>query len=261
MPVIEPPGGRAQALLRVINQQIQSGKIREGRPETFLSYSEALGLLGESYPTLYSGRRLQFRGLTPLNEWTVRNPELPKVAGLIVNKQSHRPGEGFFRSHNRKNDTDGRAWWMSQTSQAIHFDWSVYAGMVRYKRTAEDFALHTRKDTEEKLDVLRGRIDVSPAPAHLRESLVTVGEILSWFARGLSEAEILRDHKELNRDDIRASLAYAAEREGRSEEVERKLARLDRFTERWGGKFTLPKSAPDDPRMDYLVERYWRNRE
>ncbi len=28
------------------------------------------------------------------------------------------------------------------------------------------------------------------------------------------------------------------------------------FTDKWTGKFTLPESDPDDPRLNYLLERY-----
>lgn len=44
---------------------------------------------------------------------------------------------------------------------------------------------------------------------------ITVGDILSYLASGMSEAEILADFPELTGDDIRACLAYAAERERR----------------------------------------------
>ncbi|MBW8891852.1 MAG: DUF433 domain-containing protein [Burkholderiales bacterium] len=39
---------------------------------------------------------------------------------------------------------------------------------------------------------------------------ITVGDILSWLAGGMSETEILADYEELEAEDIRASLAYAA---------------------------------------------------
>ncbi|MGH8162903.1 MAG: hypothetical protein ACREP1_01055 [Rhodanobacteraceae bacterium] len=29
----------------------------------------------------------------------------------------------------------------------------------------------------------------------------------------------------------------------------------------WGKPLELPKSAPGDPRLDYLVKKYWRHRE
>jgi uncharacterized protein (DUF433 family) len=44
---------------------------------------------------------------------------------------------------------------------------------------------------------------------------ITVGDILSYLAGGMSEDEILADFPELAREDIRACLAFAAERERR----------------------------------------------
>jgi uncharacterized protein (DUF433 family) len=37
--------------------------------------------------------------------------------------------------------------------------------------------------------------------------------VLSWLAAGMSEDEILADYPELEREDIRASLSFAANRE------------------------------------------------
>ncbi len=45
----------------------------------------------------------------------------------------------------------------------------------------------------------------------VRGMRITVGDILGWLAAGMSEAEILADYDELEADDIRASLAYAAQ--------------------------------------------------
>ena len=36
--------------------------------------------------------------------------------------------------------------------------------------------------------------------------------------------------------------------------------RASRLAERWAGKFRLPKPDPSDPRLTYLIERYFRNR-
>jgi uncharacterized protein (DUF433 family) len=42
---------------------------------------------------------------------------------------------------------------------------------------------------------------------------ITVGDVLGWLASGMSETEILEDFPELTEADIRAALAFAAERE------------------------------------------------
>lgn len=47
----------------------------------------------------------------------------------------------------------------------------------------------------------------------IRGTRITVFDVLSWLAAGMSHAEILMDFPQLNEDDIRACLAFAAERE------------------------------------------------
>ena len=47
----------------------------------------------------------------------------------------------------------------------------------------------------------------------IRGMRITVSDVLSYLASGMSEDQILWDFPELTRDDIRACLAYAAERE------------------------------------------------
>lgn len=42
---------------------------------------------------------------------------------------------------------------------------------------------------------------------------ITVYDVLGWLASGMSPEEILADYPDLEADDIRACLAYAAERE------------------------------------------------
>ncbi len=47
----------------------------------------------------------------------------------------------------------------------------------------------------------------------IRGMRITVADVLSYLASGMSEDEILSDFPELTREDIRACLAHAAERE------------------------------------------------
>ncbi len=49
----------------------------------------------------------------------------------------------------------------------------------------------------------------------IRGMRITVSDVLEYLASGMSEAEILQDFPELTQDDIRACLAFAAERERR----------------------------------------------
>jgi uncharacterized protein (DUF433 family) len=49
----------------------------------------------------------------------------------------------------------------------------------------------------------------------IRGMRIAVADVLGWLAAGMSHEEILTDHPELTEEDIRASLAYAADRERR----------------------------------------------
>jgi len=64
------------------------------------------------------------------------------------------------------------------------------------------------------------RIDIDPAVRFgkpcVRGTRISVGDVLEYLAGGMSEDEILADFPQLTRDDIRACLAYAAERERRT---------------------------------------------
>jgi uncharacterized protein (DUF433 family) len=55
-----------------------------------------------------------------------------------------------------------------------------------------------------------GRRDGKPCIRGLR---ITVSDILDYLASGMSESEILRDFPDLTADDLRACLAFAADRE------------------------------------------------
>lgn len=63
------------------------------------------------------------------------------------------------------------------------------------------------------------RIALDPAirsgrPA-IRGTRITVSDVLEYLAGGMSQEEILADFPDLTPDDIRAVLAFAAERERR----------------------------------------------
>ena len=49
----------------------------------------------------------------------------------------------------------------------------------------------------------------------IRGLRITVYDVLEYLASGMSEEEILADFSDLNRDDIRACLSFAADRERR----------------------------------------------
>lgn len=47
----------------------------------------------------------------------------------------------------------------------------------------------------------------------VRNTRITVYDVLGWLAAGMSNQEILEDFPELTLEDIKACLAYAADRE------------------------------------------------
>ncbi len=49
----------------------------------------------------------------------------------------------------------------------------------------------------------------------IRGMRISVSDVLGWLAAGMSHAEIMADFPELTEEDIRACLAFAAERESR----------------------------------------------
>lgn len=63
------------------------------------------------------------------------------------------------------------------------------------------------------------RITIEPGKrsgkACIRGMRITVTDVLEYLASGMTEAELLRDFPELEPEDIRACLAFAAEREHR----------------------------------------------
>lgn len=69
-------------------------------------------------------------------------------------------------------------------------------------------------------DDWRSRITVEPGKRGGRPCIrglrITVFDVLSYLAAGMTHDEILADFPYLTHEDIRACLAYAAERERRS---------------------------------------------
>jgi len=49
----------------------------------------------------------------------------------------------------------------------------------------------------------------------IRGLRITVSDVLSYLASGMSEDQVFADFPDLTRDDIRAALAFAADRERR----------------------------------------------
>lgn len=74
-------------------------------------------------------------------------------------------------------------------------------------------AYTTRMSTLERISI---DPDVRFGKPCVRGTRIAVGDVLGWLASGMTESEILAEYPQLSPDDIRACLAYAAERERRS---------------------------------------------
>ena len=68
---------------------------------------------------------------------------------------------------------------------------------------------HAPVDYREIITIEPGKRSGKPCIRGLR---ITVYDVLGWLATGMSEAEILDDFPDLTSQDIRAVLAFAAER-------------------------------------------------
>ena len=66
------------------------------------------------------------------------------------------------------------------------------------------------RDYREIITLVPGRRSGKPT---VRGTRITVADVLGYLAAGMSEDEILADFPELTREDLRACLAFAAERE------------------------------------------------
>ena len=64
----------------------------------------------------------------------------------------------------------------------------------------------------DRITIESGKRSGKPCVRGLR---ITVTDVLDYLAAGMSEDEVLRDFPDLTREDIRACLAFAADRERR----------------------------------------------
>jgi uncharacterized protein (DUF433 family) len=70
----------------------------------------------------------------------------------------------------------------------------------------------TQSDYQERITIEPGKRSGKPC---IRGMRITVYDVLEYLASGMSEEEIVNDFPELEKDDIRACLAFAADRERR----------------------------------------------
>lgn len=72
--------------------------------------------------------------------------------------------------------------------------------------------LITIMDHHSRITIEPGKRGGKPCIRNIR---ITVYDVLSWLASGMSHSEILSEHPELTNDDILACLQFASDREHR----------------------------------------------
>ena len=112
---------------------------------------------------------------------------------------------------------------IDRTSTELRFHWG--SGDFVYNRHGLDFAEDAgggpsspvRKGEKEAGVSYRNRITIEPGKRGGKPCIggmrITVYDVLEYLASGMSEQEILDDFPDLTRDDIRACLSFAADRE------------------------------------------------
>lgn len=63
---------------------------------------------------------------------------------------------------------------------------------------------------QEHIETIAGKRSGKPC---IKQTRISVYDVLGWLAAGMTVSEILDDYPELSADDIQACLAFAAERE------------------------------------------------
>jgi uncharacterized protein (DUF433 family) len=65
-------------------------------------------------------------------------------------------------------------------------------------------------------EIIKINPDVRFGKPCVRDTRISVYDVLSWLASGMTTKEVLEDYPELTEDDVQACLAYAADREHRT---------------------------------------------
>ena len=87
------------------------------------------------------------------------------------------------------------------------------AGVYNTGMTARSaIILETNMDYRDRITIEAGKRSGKPC---IRGMRITVYDVLDYMASGMSHAEILSDFPELTEEDLRACLAFAADRERR----------------------------------------------
>ncbi len=96
-----------------------------GNPSTYISYQDChkelnLEMLGPTY-----GLSLRHQGLDSLANWT-KAQELPAISGIIIDRGTSMPGEGYFTLFGKSPTDIDFKWWEEQVRLSKQFNWSQY---------------------------------------------------------------------------------------------------------------------------------------
>lgn len=108
-------------LLRFLVSQL--ARVSPDDPRTYISYKEVHDSLGLKKEGGTFGESLKKQGLNSLAEWSAATGK-PGITGLIIDKSSLMPGDGYFRLFGRKLDDFG--WWRTEIEKSISFPWKPY---------------------------------------------------------------------------------------------------------------------------------------
>jgi hypothetical protein len=114
---------QGRRLLGLLVQKLED--VIPGNPETYISYLDCheelnLDKQGETW-----GESLQRQGLSSLANWT-KEQEKPAISGIIIDRGTSMPGEGYFILFGKSTTDIDFKWWEEQVRLSKQFDWSQY---------------------------------------------------------------------------------------------------------------------------------------
>lgn len=134
---------QGRALLAILTSHVQKPGVSTQRPESLISYGEALELLNlpeNAQRGLTDGKTLQLNGLNDLAKWISRHPQMPRITGIIISRSERDgidgtrrpkfvPSAGYFKEYKR--NVDDWTWWIEQVNASVVYDWSLFLPETR----------------------------------------------------------------------------------------------------------------------------------
>jgi len=112
---------QGKRLLRLLVDHLP--KANPDDPRTYLTYQSIHEIMKIELEGRTYGESLQHHGMNNLGDWT-KSTQKPAITGLIINKSTNMPGEGYFKLFDKKKDDFN--WWKSEIFKCKNFDWSPW---------------------------------------------------------------------------------------------------------------------------------------